>query len=672
MFNSESKKFSNPVVPQIMHKNKIGNLTGATYLNSCHECYASSSKGWLLIFGNTLYPKPFEEGELDNSKIFRNAVRVSPVSIGCCTTTDGRVRILYWLKNYNLASITSISFHLVPKFKHQDAHVFYTPKSYEDRICECEYKDMVEEIEALFREDLPTDATLKRNPFFVNDFFVATTDSNTYAIDFINDKCVPLFLIADDYVSAIEIHDEFPYIIVGYANSRLLMINYNKNELVNNTVLPVTTESTEDLSISCIKYSAESRHLVCGKENGEIWVLEPILLAPKTNGLFRPTKNKVVKIKFSTNTTQFAYYDTARTVVLFTYDVESSEWIFRGKIRSHYDDINDIMFMPSDKSSTLYTISNDRHMVEYNNEIIDDEEEFGILTRERIEQTASPMNFLYWFESSEATNRKFENTTFSFIHKIKFLYHTTKIPRIVVLAPAFGCFKNQLIRKMKVVDFVLSPDGKYIFTFGVDDHCVFKWEIKPKAVELMHLLGGKELEPFYCLIEGGKNGWLFQEIKDLFYYMQILQQENIDLPRRVSDNISLSELPDLLENMMIDIKYRNYNESGKINEEVNFIDFVKLFCNHKPAYGYSKERVEKAFTILEEHAGHSSGDGINRGGIYEIFNNYRVGGTEETDFLPEEINFETLYEQILGIDMNRTQIMEGIHDDIPKDEDESD
>lgn len=62
----------------------------------------------------------------------------------------------------------------------------------------------------------------------------------------------------------------------------------------------------------------------------------------------------------------------------------------------------------------------------------------------------------------------------------------------------------------------------------------------------MNLLGGKELEPFYCLIEGGANGWLIQEIKDLFFYMQILQQENIDLPRRVTDAITTKQISDLV------------------------------------------------------------------------------------------------------------------------------
>lgn len=60
--------------------------------------------------------------------------------------------------------------------------------------------------------------------------------------------------------------------------------------------------------------------------------------------------------------------------------------------------------------------------------------------------------------------------------------------------------------------------------------------------------GGPELEPFYCLIEGGANGWLFSEMKDLFYYMQLLHQgENTSLPRIVSDTIPIIELPDLMK-----------------------------------------------------------------------------------------------------------------------------
>lgn len=63
----------------------------------------------------------------------------------------------------------------------------------------------------------------------------------------------------------------------------------------------------------------------------------------------------------------------------------------------------------------------------------------------------------------------------------------------------------------------------------------------------MAKLGGVGLEPYYCLIDGGQDGWLYSEMKDLFYYMQILHQgENTAAPRVVSTKIPLYELSDLM------------------------------------------------------------------------------------------------------------------------------
>ncbi|XP_023309988.1 cilia- and flagella-associated protein 251-like [Anoplophora glabripennis] len=231
----------------------------------------------------------------------------------------------------------------------------------------------------------------------------------------------------------------------------------------------------------------------------------------------------------------------------------------------------------------------------------------------------------------------------------------------------------------KVADFVLSPDGDYLFTYGTDDHCVFKWKIKTKAVELMHLLGGKELEPYYCLIEGGKNGWLFQEIKDLFYYMQSLQHENVEMPKKVSDCINITEIPELvrtcgfypsefeLETMMIDIKFRHYDDTGLYNSDVNFIDFVKLFCNHKPVYGYSKEKIRKAFkTIIKQMDSDSedsisredfstvltcAGECINPSNLVKLLQTLTRSNdsSDNLEFLPKEITFKILLHDILGI-----------------------
>lgn len=49
---------------------------------------------------------------------------------------------------------------------------------------------------------------------------------------------------------------------------------------------------------------------------------------------------------------------------------------------------------------------------------------------------------------------------------------------------------------------------------------------------------------------------------------------------------------------MIDIKYRDFDENGTIRNKINFIDFIKLFINHKPAYGNSLKQYSTAFKTV--------------------------------------------------------------------------
>lgn len=55
------------------------------------------------------------------------------------------------------------------------------------------------------------------------------------------------------------------------------------------------------------------------------------------------------------------------TVGLFMYKSNCGEWKFVGKIRSHYENINDIIFVSNHHKYTLYTIAMDRHLVKYKN-----------------------------------------------------------------------------------------------------------------------------------------------------------------------------------------------------------------------------------------------------------------------------------------------------------------
>lgn len=61
------------------------------------------------------------------------------------------------------------------------------------------------------------------------------------------------------------------------------------------------------------------------------------------------------------------------------------------------------------------------------------------------------------------------------------------------------------------------------------------------------LLGGEGLDPFYGLLDGGKEGDLYREIENYFYYAQIRSQgEDTMETRETSDFVDLDQIPNLM------------------------------------------------------------------------------------------------------------------------------
>lgn len=61
--------------------------------------------------------------------------------------------------------------------------------------------------------------------------------------------------------------------------------------------------------------------------------------------------------------------------------------------------------------------------------------------------------------------------------------------------------------------------------------------------------GGEGFSPFRCLIEGERKS-LINEMKNLFYYAQILHQgENTTTTRIISDTVAIEQIPNLMRAM---------------------------------------------------------------------------------------------------------------------------
>lgn len=65
------------------------------------------------------------------------------------------------------------------------------------------------------------------------------------------------------------------------------------------------------------------------------------------------------------------------------------------------------------------------------------------------------------------------------------------------------------------------------------------------ALEAVSLLGGEELQPFYSMLDGGRDGEFFTELEEYFYYAQIRRYVYTITRHTVSTTGSFSQGPDI-------------------------------------------------------------------------------------------------------------------------------
>ncbi|XP_018404981.1 PREDICTED: WD repeat-containing protein 66-like [Cyphomyrmex costatus] len=434
-----------------------------------------------------------------------------------------------------------------------------------------------------------------------------------------------------------------------------------EKQMIEENIIYVTCPQREHetaKAVTALKFSPRCDMLVCGLKNGAIWILHHITLDPIDEIPYKHSSTAISKITFTRCAEYMAYADNALTVVVFKRNStkESNVWNLIGKYHSHYLPIRDILFGPAASDSDaprFFSLGEDRELVEYDLAHSGPYPVPGlqILRIDQIEQSAVPL-CLAWYPVSGI--EKFLMITNS-EYKYKIFSDTTKAIRGTYLGPTFkkpvehfqiltdkfidngyAVFATdreiglQLMpfdgnpykivgmtgHPQKIIGISVSNNKEILFTAGYNDPCVLMWKIQLKSVDVMARLGGKDLSPFYCLIKGGKKGWLANEMKDLFYYAQILHQgENTTAARIVSDTVIVEQIPNLMraigyfltnkeiENIMTEVCYKHYTETGKLVEEITFEEFVQLYVNHRPAFGICMRHIKEAFhTFIEENS----------------------------------------------------------------------
>ncbi|NWR08668.1 CF251 protein, partial [Paradoxornis webbianus] len=480
--------------------------------------------------------------------------------------------------------------------------------------------------------------TLNRN------FILSTSDATVFHVATDSTNFERIMQEAKKAVNAIACHPQEPFVAVGSHCGLLKVWEYKQTQYI---VSRIFTEA----GIQCLSYDPEGCFLAAGFTDGSVYILDAISLQSICEA-FQFSQSPVTHISFSHDSKYLATADENYSVIVYKRVLQngSRRWEHLAGLDSHYKPIRSILFgvHPGSNEPRLLSLGEDRQLVEYDlNSSIKDH--LVVTHRDRLEQAAVPL-CLTWYP--QLSTESFFLTANN-CYKMK-LYNTmTKVCRKTLLGPTYGTPLEKIqilprtscadpkrhylvfITKDKVgllmlpvdgnphkssafichpdgaSDFAISHDGRYVLTAGGKERTFMKWKVNLHALDAAAFLGGEDLIPFYSLLDGGREGKFFRELEDYFYYVQLCRQGIDTLERRqVSTHIPLEEIPSVMraigfypseeeiEEMINEVKFSKYADTGEEVTKINLEDFIKLYTNHRPALGLSMKTIQRAFQVL--------------------------------------------------------------------------
>uniref|UniRef100_A0A8C5LN81 Cilia- and flagella-associated protein 251 n=1 Tax=Leptobrachium leishanense TaxID=445787 RepID=A0A8C5LN81_9ANUR len=687
LWNESSLEYFAPPLNNKTFNKLVGAFSQSVFDFGSVRALTGTSEGKLAVW-ETVVPKsvkaissvkPHNKKALKLMHVQKDAITVLTVHDRYFVTGDVRghvkfydeqLELIHWYSDFNLAPIKSIS------------------------LSKCA------PVPASNKTKYPQDCSIKGNQFSISNFIVSTTDALVLHVLTDGTRLKKILQEPSEAVHAIACHPCKPHIAIGSYNGLLKVWDYKQR---NSFISRIFGKGKR---VKCLAYDPSGVIMAAGFTDGSIHILDTVTLEDELQEPLKYARGSITHINFSNDSQYLATADQEFTVTLFKRILQNdrADWENYGRYRSHYKPIKSLTFATQldSKEPRLLSLGMDRILVEYDL-ANSKKDQLHVSSSDRIDQSAVPQ-YLVWYPP--VTKESFMLVV-NDQYKMKLYNSTTKMCRKTLLGPIFG----SPIRKMEVLalqnhgvdksylaymtddkvglqilpidgnphksmtvichpdgvsNLACSHDGCYIFTAGGDDCTVMMWKTNVQSLEAIASLGGSDLIPFYGMLEGGRDGELFKELENYFYYAQLRNQGiNTMETRQVSTHIPLKEVPFIMralgfypseqevENMLNEIKFNEYVDSGKQVTHINLGDFLKLYINHRPAFGLCMGEIHHAFQVL----GFACGKGeqsINRGELLELLQTKGISQLLE-DLIPEDITADVFSGELLSLPVSANE-----------------
>lgn len=121
--------------------------------------------------------------------------------------------------------------------------------------------------------------------------------------------------------------------------------------------------------INLLKFSARGEHLTIATENGMVYGLDPVILAPFATEPFKFNSDLVTHLSYSDDGRFMAMADVTGRIFLLYHC--NRRWLLIGKNRCHHKPVTDLIFVKNigTEYARLFSIGEDRMLVEFDIEM---------------------------------------------------------------------------------------------------------------------------------------------------------------------------------------------------------------------------------------------------------------------------------------------------------------